>query len=273
MVHGWNTHLMVMYGYREYDMDFEPYSTNGHWVYTEHGWTWASEYNWGWAPFHYGRWFFDNNYGWIWVPGHEWAPAWVTWGTYNNYYCWAPVGPGETHYESYRPPQHYWHFVPSNHIAENNVNNYVVNNTTVVNNVTNITIINNTNNYNNVTYNQGPKKEEVEKAIQKKITPVPIKETSKPVKAPERTTKTVEKNNVENNSMPVYRPKVVRDNEIKNPQVKPAPKKVEKIENVQPYHKQPAKNIQQPNRIPEKNKKENNEEINKKPVEGQPIKP
>src|SRR4051794_756129 len=38
--------------------DFKPYATNGHWVYTEDGWTWASDYAWGWAAFHYGRWFF-----------------------------------------------------------------------------------------------------------------------------------------------------------------------------------------------------------------------
>src|SRR6266567_1899101 len=29
--------------------DFKPYSTNGHWVYTDEGWTWASDYSWGWA--------------------------------------------------------------------------------------------------------------------------------------------------------------------------------------------------------------------------------
>ena len=33
--------------------DFEPYSTDGHWIFTEYGWTWMSDYSWGWAPFHY----------------------------------------------------------------------------------------------------------------------------------------------------------------------------------------------------------------------------
>ncbi|MBS1975097.1 MAG: hypothetical protein JST13_12150, partial [Bacteroidetes bacterium] len=70
---------------------FKPYSTNGHWVYSDAGWVWASDYNWGWAPFHYGRWFFDNNYGWMWVPGYEWAPAWVSWRQNNDYYGWAPL--------------------------------------------------------------------------------------------------------------------------------------------------------------------------------------
>src|ERR1700694_2271192 len=27
---------------------FKPYATNGHWVYSEAGWVWASDYNWGW---------------------------------------------------------------------------------------------------------------------------------------------------------------------------------------------------------------------------------
>jgi hypothetical protein len=36
--------------------DFKPYATDGHWVYTDEGWTWDSDYPWGWAAFHYGRW-------------------------------------------------------------------------------------------------------------------------------------------------------------------------------------------------------------------------
>src|SRR5580693_9341748 len=42
--------------------EFKPYSSNGHWVFTDAGWTWASDYDWGWATFHYGRWFYDNAY-------------------------------------------------------------------------------------------------------------------------------------------------------------------------------------------------------------------
>jgi len=34
--------------------DFRPYATNGNWVYSDYGWTWASDYDWGWATFHYG---------------------------------------------------------------------------------------------------------------------------------------------------------------------------------------------------------------------------
>ena len=32
---------------------FRPYSTNGHWVWTDgYQWMWVSNYSWGWAPFH-----------------------------------------------------------------------------------------------------------------------------------------------------------------------------------------------------------------------------
>lgn len=75
--------------------DFRPYSSGGHWVWTdEYGWMWASDYEWGWAPFHYGRWVADNYYGWMWVPGYEWSPAWVEWRTGGDYYGWAPLGTG-----------------------------------------------------------------------------------------------------------------------------------------------------------------------------------
>ncbi len=54
------------------DANFRPYYTDGHWEYTNYGWSWVSDYDWGWAPFHYGRWEYDNFYGWMWIPfpGH-----------------------------------------------------------------------------------------------------------------------------------------------------------------------------------------------------------
>src|SRR5437762_2316586 len=67
--------------------DFRPYSTNGHWVWSEdYEWMWVSDYDWGWAPFHYGRWEEDPAYGWFWVPGYEWSPAWVIWRNGGDYY-------------------------------------------------------------------------------------------------------------------------------------------------------------------------------------------
>ena len=145
---------------------FQPYATNGHWVYSEQGWTWASSYPWGWAAFHYGRWSYEEGYGWLWLPGHEWAPAWVTWGRTDGYYGWAPLGPHIASGQQWSPPQQYWSFVPAEHINKPNIANYVVdrsaNNTiiqkvTIINNTTinNRTIVNNTvnNTVNNVHVN------------------------------------------------------------------------------------------------------------------------
>ncbi|HWB62064.1 MAG TPA: DUF6600 domain-containing protein [Chitinophagales bacterium] len=98
---------------------FSPYMTSGHWAYTDYGWTWVSDYAWGWAPFHYGRWLRDNIYGWLWVPGYEWASAWVVWGNYNDYYCWAPLAPGYgfNNCGYYHPAEFCWNFLPHAYIG------------------------------------------------------------------------------------------------------------------------------------------------------------
>lgn len=161
---------------------FRPYETGGHWVPTVDGWAWASDYNWGWAPFHYGRWFFDQSIGWAWVPGYDWAPAWVTWGQYNDYYAWAPLAPGIniSFGNSWRAPGTYWSFVPRNCIGYSNLNRYASygNYNT---NVNNITIINNYNSYNQKEYyHRGPNYQEVEQFTHKPINPVAIASASKP---------------------------------------------------------------------------------------------
>jgi hypothetical protein len=73
------------YGWRPY--------TQGRWVWSDFGWTWASRFDWGWVPFHYGRWGWDRYLGWFWVPGEEWGPAWVSWRTSDLYIGWAPIPP------------------------------------------------------------------------------------------------------------------------------------------------------------------------------------
>lgn len=73
--------------------DWDPY-LDGHWVYTDLGWTWVSDYSWGAIPYHYGTWVFDPGLGWVWVPGYTWAPAWVVFRTGPEYIGWAPVPPG-----------------------------------------------------------------------------------------------------------------------------------------------------------------------------------
>jgi hypothetical protein len=72
--------------------DWQPY-TDGRWVDTQWGWSFASTVPWGWAVFHYGRWGFAPALGWFWVPGFVWAPAWVSWRYYPGYVCWSPFAP------------------------------------------------------------------------------------------------------------------------------------------------------------------------------------
>ena len=109
---------------------FTPYNTNGHWVYTDAGWTWVSNYSWGWAPFHYGRWYNDSFYGWVWVPDTEWGPGWVTWRSSNDYYGWAPIGPGIdiqiAYSNGYNVPYNQWTFVPTRNFGSTNINNCII---------------------------------------------------------------------------------------------------------------------------------------------------
>lgn len=160
---------------------FRPYETSGHWVSTVDGWAWASDYNWGWAPFHYGRWLFDQSIGWAWVPGYDWAPAWVTWGQYNDYYAWAPLAPGinVSFGNSWRAPSDYWSYVPRNYIGYSNLNRYTRNNYNT--NVNNITIINNYNSYNQKDFfHRGPDYQDVQRFTHKTITPVAIASSPNP---------------------------------------------------------------------------------------------
>jgi hypothetical protein len=72
---------------------WRPYE-DGHWVWTDQGWTWITDEPYGWATYHYGRWYQDPEIGWSWVPGDEWGPAWVSWQGADDYVGWAPLPPG-----------------------------------------------------------------------------------------------------------------------------------------------------------------------------------
>ncbi len=84
------------YGYcwqpRDVDRDWRPYS-DGHWLYTDAGWTWDSEEPYSWAVYHYGRWARVDRIGWVWVPDTEWGPAWVSWRHSADHVGWAPLPP------------------------------------------------------------------------------------------------------------------------------------------------------------------------------------
>ncbi|HEX5552255.1 MAG TPA: DUF6600 domain-containing protein, partial [Chitinophagaceae bacterium] len=159
---------------------FEPYSTNGHWVYSEYGWTWVSDYSWGWAPFHYGRWLFDNQYGWVWVPGEQWAPAWVAWRNSPQYYGWAPLGPGININVNFNIPANRWVFVPRHYFGGNRAHYYYVpraRNTTIINNTT---IIRNVNVYQNNRFYAGPTRRDVQSATRRTVRPVRVSDATRP---------------------------------------------------------------------------------------------
>jgi hypothetical protein len=157
---------------------WRPY-TDGHWVYTDVGWTWVSEEPFGWATYHYGRWTRLRNIGWVWVPGDEWAPAWVSWRKSNDYVGWAPLPPearfdrgtgihnwSDSYYDV--GPDQYC-FVETKQFGAPRLESAVVRserNVTLVNQTTNVTNIT----YNNTTIvNQGPNYDEIRTQTQQPI--------------------------------------------------------------------------------------------------------
>ncbi len=92
------------YGYcwqpRDVDRDWRPYA-DGHWLFTDAGWTWDSDEPYAWAVYHYGRWANVENVGWVWAPGTEWGPAWVSWRRSPHHIGWAPLPPeARFHYDA-----------------------------------------------------------------------------------------------------------------------------------------------------------------------------
>jgi hypothetical protein len=74
------------------DPDWSPY-TDGYWAYTDAGWTWVGYEEFGGIVYHYGRWLHLDDDSWCWTPGYEWAPAWVSWRSNDDYVGWAPLPP------------------------------------------------------------------------------------------------------------------------------------------------------------------------------------
>lgn len=187
--------------------DFRPYSTNGHWVWTDdYEWMWVSDYDWGWAPFHYGRWDNDPYYGWYWVPGYEWSPAWVAWRDGGDYYGWAPIRPGinisvNFNIGSYSPPYDFWCFAPRRYISSPYINRYYVDrgrNITIINQTT--IIVNNYHYGGNYGFRSGPRRMDAERYTGR-INPVRFRQSYTPGRTSFR-----------GNEVSVYRPNVRQDN-------------------------------------------------------------
>lgn len=178
--------------------DFHPYGSEGHWVMTEYGNTWVSYYDWGWAPFHYGRWYFDDYFqSWAWIPGYEWGPAWVNWRTGGGYYGWAPLGPGVSINVRVNLPAFHWVFLPRQRIYHHYAHRYYAPHRTRVKIYNNTTIINNTYVYNNQTYVTGPSSREVQRVTGRNVPVYQVRNSEAPGRA-----------SVSRNSLNVYRPEV-----------------------------------------------------------------
>jgi len=186
--------------------DFVPYSTAGHWIFTNDGWTWVSDYDWGWAPFHYGRWAFDNAYGWLWVPGEEWGPSWVNWRQADGYYGWSPMEPGITIVASFGRPydsnNDHWMFVRDRDFERPDINRYYVNRTDHDRIIRNSTVIRTTNidNTRHSTYVTGPARADLQRVTGRQIKPVAIRENSKPGQQ------------LNNGQLQMYRPQMNKNN-------------------------------------------------------------
>ena len=185
--------------------DFRPYSTNGHWVWSEDAeWMWVSDFDWGWAPFHYGRWDNDPFYGWYWVPGYEWSPAWVAWRDGGDYYGWAPIRPGininiNFNIGGYSPPYDFWVFAPRRYITSPRIFDYYVDRRRNVTIIHQTVIINNFNYGGNYGYRTGPRRNDAERYCGR-IEPVRFRDSYRPGRTQFR-----------NNEVSFYRPNIRRD--------------------------------------------------------------
>jgi hypothetical protein len=174
---------------RHMGYNWRPY-TEGHWVWTDYGWTWISDFDWGWIPFHYGRWGWDDDLGWYWVPGTVWGPAWVTWRSSDLYCGWAPFPPGI----EFRAgldfarfgidfPFRFWIFIGASHFCDTSIFPYVLPYER------NITIINNTRLYSNFSWrgtrfiNDGINVDTVQRLTRRPVTRYALQDARRPGRA------------------------------------------------------------------------------------------
>ena len=173
-----------------YNSNWQPYCDNGHWVYSDCGWYWASSYAWG-ATFHYGRWFRDASVGWCWWPDTVWAPSWVTWRYADDYCGWAPLPPRTACQAgvgivfngsavsvgfSFGLGANCFTFVPTQRFCDPHPRNFCVAPAQVTQVFNNTTVINNFNVNNRTIVNHGIAVQNISAAMRTTIRPVPVQQ-------------------------------------------------------------------------------------------------
>jgi hypothetical protein len=166
-------------------VEWRPYC-DGHWVWTDCGWYWASDEPWGWACYHYGTWVDDPVNGWVWVPSLEWSPAWVEWRVGGGFIGWAPCGP-----RGYVVVPGLFAFVAVDRFADPVRRSTlivdrpaIIEKTTLINENRRETRSIDGGAARKVVINEGPGREMIEKAGGKKFDVVPVKEVVRQTPAP-----------------------------------------------------------------------------------------
>ncbi len=201
---------------RSVSTSWQPYQ-DGHWVWTDQGWTWVTDEPYGWATYHYGRWYDDPEIGWSWVPGSDWAPAWVSFQEGGDYVGWAPLPPsvsisyGGVLAVSLAPEAYV--FVPERDFLAPRLTTYIVPRERVGNvyrETRNITVYRQVNNY---VYNAGVPVDRIQQAVGR---PVPRYQLADATSARGA--------RVQGNQVSIFRPQVQRGN-VPPPSQRPAARK------------------------------------------------
>ncbi|KXK47807.1 MAG: hypothetical protein BWX95_00635 [Bacteroidetes bacterium ADurb.Bin141] len=203
---------------------FVPYNTNGHWVFTDEGTAWVSYYDWGWAPFHYGRWFYDDFYGWVWLPDTEWAPAWVCWRHGGGYFGWYPLAPGWSININFafinKIPDNRWMFCRENDLFHPRINKVILHSSDNIKIIHQTTVINHITTVHNVTYASGPERQEIRDTKFKEVPVYKIQKMEKPGR-----------HVIVNNNIKMYRPEIMKPREN---EPAPMPQRIFKREEFHP---------------------------------------
>jgi hypothetical protein len=204
---------------RDVSSSWRPYE-DGHWVWTDQGWTWVTDEPYGWATYHYGRWYEDPEIGWTWVPGEQWAPSWVSWQEGGDYVGWAPLPPsvsvssGFSGILSVSLSQDAYIFVPERNFLETRLTSYIVPRERVG------TFFRNTRNYSSYRYsgdriyNQGVPIDRIQRAVGRPVTRYQLADLA----ADQRRSGT----RVQGNRVEIFRPRVQRAAKVTPPSARPA---------------------------------------------------